>query len=160
MLLRATFLNHAQIRGLGQFTGESHIHVRVLDSKGNPFAGIRVKANGQETVTDDTGFVILRFPGIPVGTMKTVAVDLPEGAVVRSTHTIEHVSGLVEIFQSVSAVPKPLFTLPEIVVLALGASVLTAGFAVIRGKASDAFSAIGGSVLGMGVFSFTMRHLK
>lgn len=151
--------------GMGQPPGHSHIHVRTIDRSGTPLSGLKFAIVGPagiigEGETNGDGFGIVELP-VPVGQIVTVNVTLPEGDVTRkNVETVFHISGQVELFQSVTVKPETPITLSEALAFGAGLVLTGVGFAMKDGKAEELFIGLGSGFAAIAGFSLVFRHLR
>jgi len=161
-ILGAMIVPDRRIRfaGMGQTQGHSHLHVRVIDRSGTPLPGIKFAAGDVAGETNGDGFGIVELP-LPIGSEIVLVVTLPEGIAKRSrVETVPHISGQVELFQSVTLKPETPITLSEAISFGAGIALSAVGFAMKDGKAEELFIGLGSGFAAIAGFSLVFRHLR
>lgn len=158
------WIERPAIRGLGAAMEGSQIHIRAIDRSGAPLKDTKVTVRagefGDRVWTSNGDGVVVDTLNAPVGTPVVVDVELPEGIARRQIATVLPTSGAVELFQSVVQVPKPFVLLGEGISLLAGGLLIAAGLSAKNARGSSVATGIGTSLVGLGSFSFTYRHLR
>ena len=159
---RGRFWIERPVPPLGELAGGSQIHIRAIDRNGSPLPGTRVTVQGildGSWVSNGDGIVVIPLTDAS-GTPHTVQVALPEGIATRDVSTVSPISGQVELFQSIVEMPKPLILLGEGISLLAGILLVAGGLSAKSSRGSSIATGLGTSLVGLGSFSFTYRHLR